>query len=253
VRDRKYRRKYLLDRFLIAARKATADERLEPFERYRRAFRKVLAKRQPFEVRSYLTHEGFDFDSRLLDVVVRGTIYLDGLWLSERYFADAAEIVRGDLRIQAPDDHGNRDMCDRIRRTGGVALHVRWFDAPGSAAGLNVSADYYRQAVALMDLQAKQPHYFLFSDYPDEARALIGLPEGRLTVVSHNGGDDNAYADLWLMTQCQHFITANSSFSWWGAWLAPHHGKIVMAPDLARRFSDVPDSRELIPADWVRV
>jgi hypothetical protein len=113
-----------------------------------------------------------------------------------------------------------------------VALHVRWFDAPGNTAMHNVSDDYYQRAIALIEKKIKSPRYFLFSDNPEAARAKIVLPEGRLTCVSHNRGDENAYADLWLMTQCQHFITANSTFSWWGAWLGGEKERNVVCPSM---------------------
>ncbi|MBU3984381.1 MAG: alpha-1,2-fucosyltransferase, partial [Proteobacteria bacterium] len=111
-----------------------------------------------------------------------------------------------------------------------VALHVRWFDQPEDTAIHNVSADYYQRAIALIDEKIESPHYFLFSDDPEAARAKLTLPEDRVTFVSHNQGDVNAYADLWLMTQCRHFITANSTFSWWGAWLGGKDGAIVICP-----------------------
>lgn len=252
-RDRKYRRSYQLDHFRISARKATPAERLEPFERLRRAVRKWASRRQPFETRSYLEQESLDFDERLLSRKVEGSVYLDGLWLSDRYFHDAAPIIREDLRIIAPADAPNREMGNRIVGHRSVALHVRWFDPPGSTPALNITRDYYQESIALLDDRLDKPHYFIFSDNPEAARQLVKLPPSRSTLVNHNRGDAQAYADLWLMSLCQHAITANSSFSWWGAWLGRRDDQMVIAPDLATRMVGVPDSRFLIPDGWIRV
>jgi hypothetical protein len=113
-----------------------------------------------------------------------------------------------------------------------VAVHVRFFDTPQEKGVNNAPYDYYKRAFAIMANLAPDAHYFIFSDQPVAARDLIPLTEDRVTFVSHNQGEENAYADLWLMTQCQHFIIANSTFSWWGAWLASHRGKHVIAPGL---------------------
>ena len=105
-----------------------------------------------------------------------------------------------------------------------------------------------------MEEKIESPHYYLFSDDPEAARAKLTLPEGRVTFVSHNSGDGNAYADLWLMTLCQHFITANSTFSWWGAWLGGKAGKIVVSPKLQIQEGiwawDFPGQ---LPNSWLRI
>jgi hypothetical protein len=253
VRDRQYQRRYLLDRFNLPARTATPSERLEPFERYRRAWLKWSSRRRPFERRRYVEQEGFDFDNRLLRVKVDRTLYLDGLWLSESYFRDADVLIRQDLQLKPPTDTLNQRTAGEIRDSNAVAVHVRWFDAYGSDRTLNVSADYYDQAISLMEGRIDAPRYFVFSDNPEATRRLLTIPADRTRFVCHNREDDNAHADLWLMTLCRHFITANSSFSWWGAWLAPQTSKIVVAPDLAKRRIDVPDSRQLVPQSWLRV
>lgn len=82
----------------------------------------------------------------------------------------------------------------------------------------------------------------------------IPLPDARVTLVAHNQGDEHAYADLWLMTQCQHFIIANSTFSWWGAWLAAHPGKQVIAPGFEMRLGKMWwGFAGLLPAEWIKL
>lgn len=232
IRDQLYNRKYALDYFNISARKVTSAERLEPLERYRRGVMKWLSRRKPFAERRYLEQEGQMFDERLLNLKVKGTFYLDGLWQSEGYFKDVERTIRDDLRIIPPMDEINQRLAEEILNCKAVALHVRWFSKLGSSTmNQNISVDYYQRAIAMMDQLVDFPHYFLFSDDPDAARAKITLPEGRVTFISHNVGDENAYADLWLMTQCRHYIIANSTFSWWGAWLGAKSESVVISPD----------------------
>ena len=253
ARNHVYQRHYQLDHFSIPCRKATAAERLEPLERYRRGLAKWVSRRRAFEKRCYLEQEGIDFDARLLALKVKGTLYLDGYWQSEGYFKDVEKIIREDLRIIPPKDPLNQRMAVEICNSQAVALHVRWFDAPDVTAAHNVSADYYRRAIALMEEKIESPRYFLFSDIPEVGREKLALPKGRVTLVSHNQGDEKAYADLWLMSQCQHFITANSTFSWWGAWLRGGKEKIVMTPDLKIDGKTAWGFKGLIPNEWVKV
>jgi hypothetical protein len=254
ARDWRYHRRYALDRFRIAARKATPGERLEPFERYRRGLAKYLARRRPFHRRRYVEQEGIEFDERLLTYEVRGPVYLDGLWQSEGYFKDIGLTIRQDLQIIPPQDRRNTEMAQRIAECNAVAVHVRWFDPPRrEGASHNASMDYYRRAIDLIRGRIDKPHFFLFSDDPNSARGLLGLPEDSATCVDHNQGDENAYADLWLMSQCKHFIIANSTFSWWGAWLSPHSRKVVVAPGIVQSGISSWGFEGLIPPEWVQL
>lgn len=255
ARDRQFARQYMLDHFHIPCRKATSSERLEPFERYRRGFLKLLSRRLPFAQRPYVEQTGFDYEERLLTLRVNSDIHVDGLWQSERYFKDVEQTIREDLRIIPPADELNQQMAEKIRTCNAVALHVRWFNAPGSEGELNLAVDYYHRAIVLMEEKVRSPHFFLFSDSPEAARVLLDLPESKVTFVSHNLGNVNAYADLWLMMQCKHFITANSSFSWWGAWLAESSDKIVVTPAIKQEVVQETNwgFDGLIPEEWIKV
>lgn len=208
----------------------------------------------PFFQRNYLVQETIDYDSRLLNFNPSGTVYLEGYWQSENYFKDAEVTIRQDLQIKPPIDAANIEMANIIRGCKAVALHVRFFDLPQSSGRNNAPSDYYSRALELMDRLDPHSHYFLFSDQPEAARSHISLPESRVTLVAHNKGDENAYADLWLMTQCQHFIIANSTFSWWGAWLSANPKKIVIAPSFEKRDGVMCwGFKGLLPDEWIKL
>ncbi|MBU2623834.1 MAG: alpha-1,2-fucosyltransferase [Proteobacteria bacterium] len=255
IRDRLYCRRYMLDCFNIPARKATKSERLEPFERYRRGVMKWLSRSKPFAEKRYLEQDGLDFDGRLLELKVKGPLYIDGLWQSDGYFKDVEQTIREDLRIIPPTDGLNQRMAEKIRSSNAVALHVRWFDATESETSFhNVSGAYYQRAIAEIQRYVKKPHYFLFSDDPAAAKRLLDITDERVAYVDHNRGDENGCSDLWLMTQCRHFITANSTFSWWGAWLGGGNNSIIIAPNIKLRGGITSwGFNGQIPERWIRI
>lgn len=254
VYDHDYLRHYQLDHFHIPCRKAAPAERLEPFSRVRRYLKRRINQSRPFEERAYIKQERIDFDSRLLLIKPQGILYLEGYWQSEGYFKDVETTIRQELQIKPPTDPANIAMAERIRSHTAVAVHVRFFDEPQAIGINNAPSDYYSRAIAEMERRVPNVHYYLFSDRPDAARARIPLTEPRMTTVGHNKGDALAYADLWLMTQCNHFIIANSTFSWWGAWLAKQPDKSVIAPSFVMREGTMSwGFRGLLPKNWVKL
>jgi hypothetical protein len=228
---------------------------MEPWERYRHALAKIIARRQPFHSRRYVEQQSTDFDPRLLDLRVRGTVYIDGYWQSEGYFKDVEERIREDLKIKHPEDVTNIQMAQRIQDSESVGIHVRWFEKPnhGAACSHNIDENYYSRAVEKVSTKIAQAHYFVFSDYPNEARKLLNLPDSVTCYVNHNTGAENAYADLWLMAQCHHFIIANSTFSWWGAWLSEYKQKIVIAPAIKQTGISAWGFEGLLPSGWNQI
>jgi hypothetical protein len=252
--DIDYQRHYQLDHFNIPCRKATAAERMVPVQRLRRYMKRKWNQHLPFAERAYITREGIDFDPRLLQVKPYGTVYMDGCWQSENYFKDVADSLRQDLQITPPTNAADLAMAAQIHDCISVAVHVRFFDEPHSSCINNAPSDYYSRAVETMENLAPTAHYFVFSDQPEAARARIPLPDARVTLVAHNQGDELAYADLWLMTQCQHFIIANSTFSWWGAWLAESESTLIIAPGFEKRNGiSFWGFNGLLPERWVKI
>jgi Glycosyl transferase family 11 len=185
---------------------------------------------------------------------LQAPVYLDGYWQSDRYFSDIAGVLRQEFTVAAPLDRENEALAAGIDAVDAVSLHVRrgdYVDDPATNRFHGVcSPDYYQRAVDYVTTRVGVPHLFVFSDDQQWTRANLRFAVP-MTFVDANP-PDCGYRDMRLMARCRHHIVANSSFSWWGAWLNPSREKIVVAP---RRWfgASSNDTRDLIPPDWMRL
>lgn len=194
----------------------------------------------------------FQFDPALQEV--SADVYLDGYWQSERYFKEIAETIRREFTVRYDLTGMNRDLATIIKETNSVSLHVRRGDY---VTNQEISqyhgvceAEYYHACIDKLAGSLDNLYCFIFSDDPEWVRDKI-RPRFPTYYVDHNG-PGKGYEDLRLMSLCKHNVIANSSFSWWGAWLNTNAGKIVLAP---RQWFNKPHivTDDLIPASWVRV
>jgi hypothetical protein len=177
--------------------------------------------------------------------------YLSGYWQSEKYFADVAPQIRSDFTFQLPMKNQNAELSKQVNHVNSVSLHVRRGDYSSNPKTTAIhglcSLDYYRAAIRHVSDRVEKPYFFIFSDD-------IGWVKDNLKMnfpcqyVDHNQGADS-YNDMRLMSMCRHHIIANSSFSWWGAWLNSRAEKIVVAPK--RWFANEKNIDDLLPQGWV--
>lgn len=210
-------------------------------------------RRIPFLPRRWrhFRESGFAYDPAML--TLPDNIYLEGYWQSHHYFDGIAGLIRQELVPRVPLGARDQEIAKAISQGESVSIHVRRGDyvshkGAASTHGL-CSLEYYRMAIDCVLSRVRSPDFFVFSDDPVWARENLKLP-GRVTYVDHNG-EAAAFQDLRLMALCDHQIVANSSFSWWGAWLNSRPDKVVVAP--LRWFADGRDTDTLIPAAWIRV
>ncbi|MEE9170605.1 MAG: alpha-1,2-fucosyltransferase [bacterium] len=193
----------------------------------------------------------FSFDRKVLNLPDR--VYLDGYWQCEKYFVAIAEIIRREVIVKSPQTGKDKEVAEMIASCESVSLHVRRGDYVSNPKTNRLhgtcSVDYYHRCVEHVAQMVKNLHFFVFTDDPEWARENMKLPHAT-TVVAHNDASRN-YEDLRLMSQCRHNIIANSSFSWWGAWLNPNEDKMVLAP---RRWLAMKgrDCKDIIPGQWVK-
>lgn len=225
VRDRVFRRTFVLDALPIQARRAGRLGRL-PFwyerivERYRGAPTQTISSRPwGLSVRELAQ----TFYPEVADLKSRRSMWLYGHWQSEAYFADCRDRIAAELSPPAPSDDAFRRMGALIDSTNAVAIGVRLYEEmPGASkavVGGLTDMEFYVRSAAAMATVVPNPVFFVFSSTLSSFVRDISLPGPAHYVTSDNGFED-AIGSLWLMAQCKHHVIANSSLYWWGAWLA---------------------------------
>lgn len=248
-------RTYALGAFNIQEHFATAEE-VAAFTISKRGILNRLVERMlriPCNPPStHIKEKHFHFDSSVLSL--NDDVYLDGYWQSEKYFVDASNIIFKEFTVKSPQTGKNKELAELITSCNAVSIHVRRGDyiSDPHISKLYRTCDlaYYIRCFDKITQSIQNPHFFIFGDEPKWIRKNINLPYST-TIVDHNG-DDKSYEDLRLMSICKHNIIANSSFSWWGAWLNQNPKKMVFAPkqwfSKERQASRKMD--DLLPASW---
>lgn len=206
--------------------------------------------RLPILGQMYILYE--DAWPRLAELLATGQpLYLCGYWQSERFFEGAADRIRSELRASLPLSTAlGARFADLATAGPVVSMHVRRTDLvtnpTANAYHGTVEKDWYETAMALMRERLGICQFLVFSDDLAYCRSAFG---GRPDVHFHEPvPKESDVWDLRLMADCRHHIIANSSFSWWGAWLNDRPDKIVIAPDRWIASGPVPG---LIPPSWI--
>ncbi|MEA3458211.1 MAG: alpha-1,2-fucosyltransferase, partial [Candidatus Thermoplasmatota archaeon] len=227
---------YSLNHFRLNAEYASNEDVYNLDLGSRRNLRYHLNKILPFRYKCFI-RENKLFDPRLLNLKIANKVYLDGYWQDENYFKDIEAIIRKDFEIISPHDHINIELAKKMSKTNAICLHARRLKYE-----YLLSAEYYDLAIKHIAKKVPNPHFYCFSDDIEWIKNNITM-NYPVTYISHNE-ESKDYDDLWLMTQCKHYIIANSTFSWWGAWLNPDSSKIIIAP---KNWG----YRAAVPKDWI--
>lgn len=242
--ERDPKRRYGLDRFHTVQSFMTMEEA-------QRVITRPLDRTQTWWDQPVVLEPHFHYTEDSLRIPA--SCYLIGFWQSERHFAGIGRLLRLEFTPTTPLVGANLDTARAIALSNAVSLHVRRGDYVSDPRVIQLhgacSLDYYHRAAAVVAARVPDPTFFVFSDDPAWARENLRL-DAPIRFVEHNGADP--VEDLRLMSLCRHHVLANSSFSWWGAWLARHPEQVVAAP--ARWFAGYPhDTRDLVPDHWHRV
>lgn len=169
---------------------------------------------------------------------------LAGYWQCERYFQGISEEIKSEYTLRCSPSMGAQESFKRIEEEkNSTMLHIRRGDYLTWARERHgvLPVSYYQEAIKFVP----NSHIFVFSDDPAWARNL-SLPYP-MTIVNHSPCED-----LWLMSACKNAVIANSSFSWWGAWLGPDKKGTVVAP---RQWfaKGNEDAQDIVPLRWNRI
>ncbi|OGM91147.1 hypothetical protein A2999_01225 [Candidatus Wolfebacteria bacterium RIFCSPLOWO2_01_FULL_38_11] len=193
----------------------------------------------------------FHFDPEVFKI--SGNVYLDGYWQNEKYFKDIEEIIRKEFTLKNPFNKIISGIAEKISETNSVSLHIRRGDYVKDKITNQLhgvcSLDYYLNAINRILEKVSKPSFFIFSDDIEWAKNNLKLNYSTF-FISDNLIKDSE--ELVLMSKCKHNIIANSSFSWWGAWLNQNPQKIVIAPKQWFKDSSI-KTDDLIPDSWQRI
>jgi len=241
--------KFSLKFFNISAEIAFSSE-IRKYKRYNHTIKDKIFNyfnRNPEKITKELN---FNFIPEILNSP--DNTYLEGYWQSEKYFRDSATVIKDEITLKPEFSQQGEDVLGLIKTTNSISLHIRRADYITNEKTFMVhgacSTEYYQNAVEKLQT-VDDKNLFIFSDDILWAKENIRLPFPSY-FVDH--GADKNYLDLYLMSQCRHNIIANSSFSWWGAWLNNNPDKIVIAPK--NWFNDqTRDDRDLLPQTWIKL
>jgi hypothetical protein len=214
----------------------------------RRLFKKIFG----FKV---VAEQGFNYSNILENKC--GNIYLKGYWQSEKYFEGISDVIRSDFAFMAKVNAETEAVSRQILESNSISIHVRRGDYVTSETAKAfhgfIGLQYYLDAIKIFAERFNDAKYYIFSDDSEWVKQYLlnNINDG--TIVMHNKGADS-WQDMYLMSLCKHNIIANSSFSWWGAWLNKNPEKVVIAPKnwFAKNEMNL-QTIDLIPSKWIRI
>lgn len=192
----------------------------------------------------------FEYDKNFRKI--KNNTYIEGYFQTEEYFKNIRPVILDNFSIKKEPTVKSKEIINLAYKNESVSLHVRRGDylTNQNAAKFHgiMGEEYYKKAILIMNKKIKNPKYFIFSDEIDWVKKNFNLPKGSIFVTHNKSGIE----DMRIMIECKHNIIANSSFSWWGAWLGKNNDKQVIAPK--RWFlDDNVDTSDIIPSRWQKI
>jgi len=213
---------------------------------------KLVEKLKPFASKTTIIEDNHDFNKDVLEL--SGNKYLIGYWQSEKYFKSIENLIRQEITLKDKLSENYSDMAIEIKSTNSISLHVRRGDYMANPKFSKIfqilDLDYYKKAIDLITEQIADPSFYVYSDDLPWAKDNLPIPHPHVFVNPDKKLKDGE--ELMLMSLCKHNIIANSSFSWWVAWLNQNPEKIVIAP---KKWSNDNSTNtfDLLPNNWIKI
>lgn len=239
---------FALDKLSCRLEQAT-DKEITYYKKYnskKDSFIHRLKKKPVYYVESQFTHiKNLPFLKRA---------YVSGYWQSEKYFNHYRDRLLNEFKLKQDLSVFTNDIIQDTLKQTSVSLHVRRGDYITNPDANRVhgscSLDYYKNAIEYIKKQNSLFKTYVFSDDIEWAKKNLNFIEDIFFIEKPNSIDD--CEEMILMSKCQHNIIANSTFSWWGAWLNQNPNKLVITPK--KWFNDTTKNcSDLIPVNWVRL
>lgn len=239
-------RNYELDKLGLQIDIATNDELHHYYADNTRPLDRLL--RYTIGKHKYLKEKCFDYNSWTLQVEDG---YLSGYWQSERYFQGISEKLRNNITFQNINTLQIQEYEGLMKSCQSVSVHLRRgdYEKNDTLYGNIATVDYYYKAIEYIQEKVENPKFFLFSDDQVWAEQFMKSVGQSYVIVQGNTGD-NAYKDMYLMTCCRYHVIANSTFSWWGAWLDNRKDKVVITPD---KWNNLCKGHEICADGWTMI
>ena len=243
--------KFILNRFHVNDRSWAPSEKIP--KRIRTALYKLSGKIAPTGLTlPVLKDIDFEFNYDLLSI--QSPVLLDGYWQNESYFKEHRKELLELLTIKGEIDSDNNQLLNKIKNSNSICIHIRRGDyiTNSNAARINgvCSKDYYFRAFNILSMHIESPICFVFSDDPEWVKSNLEF-DCETIFVDINSIDKPEF-DFLLMKSCKYFIIANSTFSWWAAWLANYKNKQVIAPKVWF-LNQVLNKNMHLPESWIRI
>lgn len=205
-------------------------------------------KKTPFRKKTIYNNETYTYDRRVLKL---DGYYIEGYWQSEQYFWDIRDKIREVYQFPDFSTAQQRVLAEEIKGCCSVSVHVRRGDYLDYPYLQNIcTIEYYQKAMEYFRKKYPgQVQFYLFSNDFSWVKEHLNGPDCH--IVEGNTGIES-FRDMQLMSLCRHHIVANSSFSWWGAWLDKNPGKEVLAP---KRWVNnrAKEEVDIIPKNWIKI
>lgn len=254
------RRELLLPNFNVSIRIATGEgfsrikipstENSDLLSKIKRKVFRITESFKPLGQRKFIVEPYFEFCPEILNI--EDNCYLSGVWQSEKYFKSIESVIRESFTLKNSPSIKTKDWVEKVSGCNSVSIHIRRGDYVHSQKTNRLhgvcSLDYYNQAIDFICNKVDSPIFFIFSDDIDWVKKNLKINSPLFYISDKNIPD---YEELIIMSNCKNNITANSSFSWWGAWLNRNASKITIAPKQWFSESSHISTRDLIPKEWI--
>lgn len=198
-----------------------------------------------------ITEQSYTYNINIINNEMSGWVYYWGGWHNELYFRTIREELLNIFRFKIKEnDKQLRQLVDEFQGKNSVSIHIRRGDYLKSNLidhfGSVCSFEYYHKAINYIEKNVENPFFYIFTDDKQWVSENFIIPDSRVIDFYH---ENDSWKDMYLISLCKHHINANSTFSWWGAWLNHNPQKIVLVP---KNYTSKGDS-DIYPESWIKI